>query len=225
MIDVDMAVQLGFLTTIAEIKESPITFENSIIWNRGKSNKQKQFLVEREGYNPSLMTRYQLEQLRLYEGWCAFGHNKYTKNLLCILEEMTRRIYGPSATISNIILGVFSLDQKEIKSLVARRAKHTSKHLPYHFKTRLNDVDGIIIGGGVVARPPQFQLGNFKTMNGIIEKQDPGWDDIDEKTFFHRSKAYKREDVVMSTSKDYEECFIMFSTMVMIKKTLHNKNK
>ena len=38
MIDVDMAIQLGFLTTIAKIKESPITVENSIIWNRGKSN-------------------------------------------------------------------------------------------------------------------------------------------------------------------------------------------
>jgi hypothetical protein len=45
-------------------------------------------------------------------------------------------------------------------------------------------VDGIIIGGGVVARPLQIQLGNFKTMNGIIEKQHPGWVDIDEKTFF-----------------------------------------
>jgi hypothetical protein len=66
------------------------------------------------------------------------------------------------------------LDHKEIKSLVARQTKHTSKHLPCHFKTRLNDVDGIIISGGVVARPLQFQLGKFTTMNGIIEKQDRG---------------------------------------------------
>jgi hypothetical protein len=171
------------------------------------------------------MTRYQLEQLRLYEGWCAFGRNEYTKNLLCILKEITRRIYGPSATIPNRILGVFSLDHKEIKLLVARQAKHTSTHLPYHFKTQLNDVDGIIIDGGVVACPLQFQLGKFTTMNGIIEKQNPGWDDIDEKTFFHRSEGYKREDVVMSTTKDYEECFIIYSTMIFIKKTLHNKDK
>ena len=71
MIDVDMAVQSGFLSTMAKIKESPITIENSIIWNRGKSNEQKRFLVEPEGYNPSLMTRYQLEQLWLYESWCV----------------------------------------------------------------------------------------------------------------------------------------------------------
>ncbi len=107
-------------------KESPITVANSVIWNREKSNKPKRFLVEPEGYNPSIMTRYQLEQLRLYEGWCAFCHKEYTKNLLCVLEEITRRIYGSSATIPNRTLGVFSLDHKEIKSLVARQAKHTS---------------------------------------------------------------------------------------------------
>ncbi len=93
------------------------------------------------------------------------------------------------ATIPNRFLGAFSLDHKEIKSLVAGRAKHTSKHLPYHFKTQLNDVDGIIIGGGVLAHPLQFQLGKLPTMDGIFEKQDPGWDNIDEKTFFIKVKA------------------------------------
>jgi hypothetical protein len=48
------------------------------------------------------------------------------------------------------------------------KIEQSSKHLPYQFKIGLNDVDGIILGGGVVARPLQFQLGNFKTMNGII---------------------------------------------------------
>ncbi len=135
MIDVDMAVQSGFFCIMAEIKESPITVENSVIWNRGKSKEPKRFLFEPEGYNPSIITRYQLEQLHLYEGWCAFCNNQYTKNLLCILEEITRWIYGPSATILNRFLGAFSLDHKEIKLLVACRAKHMSNHLPYHFKT------------------------------------------------------------------------------------------
>ncbi len=81
-------------------------------------------------------------------------------------------------------------------------------------------MDDIIIGG-VVARPLQFQLGNFTTMLGITEKQHSGWSDIDDKTYFHRSEAYTSEEVVMSTTKDYKECFIMFSTMTLIKKTLH----
>ncbi len=105
--DVDMAVESGFLTTRAEIKESLVTVENFIIWNRGTSKEQKRFLVEPEGYNPSLMTHYQLEQLRLYKSWCAFGHKEYSKNLICVLKEITRRIYGPSAMIPNRILGFF----------------------------------------------------------------------------------------------------------------------
>jgi hypothetical protein len=40
MIDVDMAIESGFLTTRAEIKESSITVENSIIWNGGTSKEQ-----------------------------------------------------------------------------------------------------------------------------------------------------------------------------------------
>ena len=73
IIDVDMAVESGFLTTRAEINESPITDENFIIWNRGTSKEQKQFLVEPEGYNPSLMTCYQLKQLQ-------FGIEEHQKN-------------------------------------------------------------------------------------------------------------------------------------------------
>ncbi len=84
-------------------------------------------------------------------------------------------------------------------------------------------MDDIIIGGGVVACPLQFQLGIFTTMLGITEKQHSGWVDIDDKTCFHRSEAYKREEVVMSTTKDYEECFIMFSTMTLIKNTPQNR--
>ena len=125
---------------MSKIKETPITVANSVIWNRGKSKETTQFLCESEGYNPSIMTHYQLEQLQLYEGWCAFCHNEYTKNLICILEEIIRQIYGPSAIIPNRFLGVFSLDHKDIKPLVARRAKHKSKHLPFHFKTQLNNV-------------------------------------------------------------------------------------
>jgi hypothetical protein len=102
MIDVDMAIDSGFLTTRAEIKESSITVENCIIWNGGTSKEQR-FLVEPEGYNPSIMSHYQMEQLRLYKSWCAFGHNEYTKNLICVLEEIARRMYGPSATIPNRI--------------------------------------------------------------------------------------------------------------------------
>ena len=97
--------------------------------------------------------------------------------------------------------------------------------LPYLFKTCLNDVDDIIIGGGVVVRPLQFPQGILPSMTSIIEKKGSGWDNINEKTFFDQSEGNQRQDVVMSTSKEYEECFIMFSTMSYIQKTVKNKDK
>jgi len=126
---------------------------------------------------------------------------------------MSRQIYGVSATIPNRFFGLFALDHKEIKSLIARQAKHKSTHLPYPFITRLNDVDDITIGGGVVVHPLQFPLGKLPTMTSIIENQGSGWDNINEKTFFNQSEGNQHEDFIMSTSKEYEECFIMFSMM------------
>ena len=121
------------------------------------------------------------------------------------------------------VFRVILLDHKDIKLLVAHRAKHKSTQLPYGFNTPLNDVDNIIIGGGVVVRPLQFPLGKLPTITSIIEKQGSGWDNINEKTFFNQSEGNQHEDVVMSTSKEYEECFIMFSTMNFIKKQSRTK--
>ena len=118
MKDIDYPITTGFGFARSAMNESPIHPEKSIIVNE-KTSDELRFIVEPEYLNPSLLTRYQLEQLRLYEGWCAFGHHEYTKNLICVLEELVRRIYGPSATIPNRILGLFLLDQTEIKSLVA----------------------------------------------------------------------------------------------------------
>ena len=73
--------------------------------------------------------------------------------------------------------------------------------------------------------PLQFPIEQLPSMTSIIEKQGSGWDNINEKTFFNQSEGNQRQDVVMSTSKEYEECFIMFSTMSYIQKTVKNKDK
>ena len=95
LVDVEMAIESGFNCNSAEMKKTPMTAVNSVIWNRGNSKEKKHFLSEPEGFNPSILSRYQLEQLRLFKAWCALCHNEYTKNLLCVLEEMSRQIYGP----------------------------------------------------------------------------------------------------------------------------------
>ena len=76
---------------------------------------------------------------------------------------------------SQPISGLFALDHKEIKSLVARRSKNKKGSLPYLFKTCLNDVDDIIIGGGIVVHPLQFPQGKLPSMTSIIERSEaPG---------------------------------------------------
>jgi hypothetical protein len=57
-------------------------------------------------------------------------------------------------------------------------------------------------------------------MTSIIEKQGSGWDKINANEFFKCSEVYRREDVNMSTAKEYEECNIVFSTMHSIRKTV-----
>jgi hypothetical protein len=106
LMNLALAIQAGFIHSTAEMKERPITEANTVIWNKRKSKEKKHFICEPEGYNPSSqISRDHLEQLRLYKAWCAFCHNEYTKNLLCVVEEMSRQIYGPNATISNRCLG------------------------------------------------------------------------------------------------------------------------
>jgi hypothetical protein len=85
-----LAIQAGFIHSTAEMKERLITEANTVIWNKGKPKEKKHFICEPEGYNPSSqISRDHLEQLQLYKAWCAFCHKEYTKNLLCVLEEMS----------------------------------------------------------------------------------------------------------------------------------------
>ena len=173
-------------------------------------------------YNPAHDSSFNFDQLRLYEGWCAFLHNEHTKNLLCVLEAIARNVYGPNDTIPYRYLKGFSLDHKDIKSLVERRAKNQSSTQLYRFNLCSHDSEDTIIGEGIGSRPLQFLLGKLHTMTSIIEKQGSGWDKINATEFFKTSEVYRREDVPMSTTKEYEECNIMFSTMHSIRKTVKN---
>jgi len=170
------------------------------------------FMREHSLYNPAHDSNFNFDQLRLYKGWCAFFHNEHTKNLMCVLEAIARNIYGPNDTIPHRYLKAFSLDHEDIKSLVERRAENKSSTKLYRFNLRSHDSEDMIIGEGIGSRPLQYSLGKLHTMTSIIEKQGSGWDKINAKDFFKCSEVYRREDVDMSTNKEYEECNIMFST-------------
>ena len=54
LIDVDMAIQSGFSRTSAEMKETPITVTNSVIWNRRNSKEKKPSYVSLKDAIPHL---------------------------------------------------------------------------------------------------------------------------------------------------------------------------
>jgi len=221
VMNLNVAVESGFRKSWSDMKCTEISGPDSLIWNRGQS-KKKTFMREHILYNLADDSSFNFDQLRLYEGWCAFLHNEHTKNLLCVLEAIARNVYGPNDTIPHRYLKGFSLDHKDIKWLVERRAENKSTTQLYLFNLCSHDSEDMIIGEGIGIRPLQFSLRKLHTMTSIIEKQGSGWDKINAKEFFKCSEVYRREDVDMSTTKEYEECNIMFSTMHSIRKTAKN---
>ena len=69
-----------------------------------------------------------------------------------------------------------------------------------------------------VAPPQQFPLSTLKTMTSILDKVGIGWDNIDVDEYFKNSMG-GWEDVMMTNSKQFEECHILFWTMSSIKLT------
>ena len=107
--------------------------------------------------------------------------------------------------------------------LVECRAKNRSSTQLYRFNLCSHDLEDMIIGEGIGSHPLQFLLGKLHDMTSIIEKQGSGWDKINAKDFFKCSEVYMHEDVIMSTTKEYKECNIMFSTMNSIRITVKTK--
>jgi hypothetical protein len=200
--NLNVAVESGFRSHWSDMKRTKIAAPDSVIWNRGQSKKKKSFMRKHTLYNPADDSSFKFDQLRLYEGWCAFLHNEHTKNLMCVLEAIARNVYGPNDTIPYRYLKGFSLDHKDIKSLVERRAKNKSSTQLYRFNLCSHDSEDTIIGEGIGSRPLQYSLGKLHTMTNIIEKQGSGWDKINAKDFFKTSEVYRREDVNMSTTKE-----------------------
>ena len=171
VMNLNVAVESGFRQSWSEMKCTEISGPDSVIWNIGQTKKKKGFMREHSLYNPIHDSNFNFDQLRLYEGWCAFFHNEHTKNLLCVLEAIARNVYGPNNTIPDRYLKVFSLDHEDIKSLVERRAENKSSTKLYRFNLCSHDSEDMIIGEGIGSRPLQLSLGKLHTMTSIIEKQ------------------------------------------------------
>jgi len=110
-------------------------------------------MCEHSVYNPIHDSKFNFDQLRLYEGWCALN------------------VYGPNDTIPHRYLKAFSLDHEDIKSLVERRSENKSSTKLYRFNLRSHDSEDMIIGEGIGSRPLQYSLGKLHTMTSLAPQK------------------------------------------------------
>ncbi len=90
-------------------------------------------LSQDQPFNLSILTSYEIQQLRLLEAWCAFGHNEFGKNVISVLEIITHKIHGKDATITSGLLKRFDMDAQDIKAYVSRRSNKVLLGPPYCF--------------------------------------------------------------------------------------------
>jgi hypothetical protein len=63
----------------------------------------------------------QKESLMLLEGYCIFGFCEFYKNLLCILMEVNKTMYGNNEDVPDKLLDIFFLSSPGIKNHMNRR--------------------------------------------------------------------------------------------------------
>jgi hypothetical protein len=54
----------------------------------------KTFLLEPKYYLSKDLSPHHIDELQVYKAWCHVGQNEHLKNIICILEQICKRVYG-----------------------------------------------------------------------------------------------------------------------------------
>jgi hypothetical protein len=157
------------------------------------------------------------------QAWSVFGQNECGTKFISLLEIITRNKHGKDATITTSLLNWFEIDYPEnIKAQINLHSNKVLLNPPYCFFHYINKEQHLI--GTRSVCPIQFPSGKLLTMTSLLDKHETGWDNVNVHDYFRLSKGCGREDLIMSTSKEYEECCIIFETLKQMKLT-QIKNK
>jgi hypothetical protein len=86
----------------------------------------------------------QKESLMLFEGFCIFGYMEFYKNLLCILMEVNKTIYGNNGDVPDKLLDIFLLSCPGIGNHMTRQVVAPDPVFPQSYQTILNKQEFII---------------------------------------------------------------------------------
>jgi hypothetical protein len=73
------------------------------------------------------------ESLMLFEGFCIFGYREFYKNLLCILMEVNKTIYGNNGYVPDKLLDIFLLSSPGIRNHMNRQVVAPDPELPQSY--------------------------------------------------------------------------------------------
>ncbi len=99
----------------------------------------------------------------LFEGFCIFGYREFYKNLLCILIEVNKTIYGNNGDFPDKLLDIFLLSCPRIRNHMNRRVVAPDPVFPQSYQTIINNQEFIIHNS--VTRPAQYSLYTLPTMS------------------------------------------------------------
>jgi hypothetical protein len=160
------------------------------------------------------------EYLQLYESWCLVAYREFYKNLLVILDEVSLRTFGEKTSIPNRFCKYFDLHNDEkIHAYLMKLSNNTHSDSGLSYQAVMNNQSYTIRSG--ITQPCQFSLGNIGTMSGITDSIGESWDDrkITKKINRRNKIVNGQEKVPMTTSKHFEQAYIILSTMTKIKLT------
>jgi hypothetical protein len=144
-----------------------------------------------------------------------FAYREFYKNLLVILDEVNLRTFGEKTSIPNRFCKLFDLhDDEKLHAYLMKLSNNTNSDSRLSYETVMNNQRYTIRSG--ITRPCQFSLGNIPTMS-----VGESWDERKISKFFNKRNniVNQQEEVLMTTSKQFEQAYITLSMMTKIKLT------
>ena len=110
------------------------------------------------------------------------GYQEYYKNLLCILVEAYKTIYGTGKPVPKKLMEMFLLSSLGTIAHMMRRRKYTPPDFQHSYRIIYNQSKYII--HNTVTQSVQFSLGSLPTMSSFTQKLGAGWERINENNHF-----------------------------------------
>jgi hypothetical protein len=106
----------------------------------------------------------------LFEAYCVFGYREFYKNLLCILMEVNKTMYGNNEGVPDKLLVIFLMSSPGIRNHMNRQVRAPNPVFPQSYRTILNKQEFIIHNS--VTRPVQYSLSTMPTFLGELATLD-----------------------------------------------------